>query len=409
MIKENQPLISIIMASYNYSQFIERAIESVLNQTYKNWELLVVDDGSSDNSVEIIKKYSDQYKNIQLYQHKNSQNRGLAETLKLGLKKSKGKYIAFLESDDYWTTEHLSKKIEVINKYPEVKLFYNDVELFGDDNRLNVMNSYIKRCRLLSEKIKEPENISKYFIISTIIPTFSAMMVEKDILKKCDFNSPIVPYLDWWLGAQITFLTKAYYINEKLTHWQIHPQSYIGKTKNQIDRTQEKNSVKSLLNVLRKFDKKRYSYFLAEAIDYKLKIYNNEMLSTQKETLINSIKNKKTYLYGAGKFAQEIVEKFDLSEFNIKGFIDIDKSKKGSLIGKYEVFHKDEISDLNPEIIILTVADPSLIYFDILSYMVNKNIKAHLIPNIFEIQDSYELAATLQDTTPENILKELII
>lgn len=409
MIKQAQPLISIIMASYNYSQFIEKAIESILNQTYKNWELLIIDDGSTDNSIGLIKKYSDNYKNISLYQHKNRQNKGLSKTIQLGLKKSKGNYIAFLESDDFWANECLSKKVEAINKYPEAKLIYNDVELFGDDNRLNTMETYIRRCRAISEKIKEPSHLTKYFIVAPVIATFSAMMVEKNILKKCNFNSPIAPYLDWWLGAQITFLANAYYIDEKLTHWQIHPQSYIGTTKQKTDRVQEKNFLKSVLDILKKLDNKRYSSYLLETYNYKLKTHSTEMFSSQKENLINAIKNKKIYLYGAGRFAQEIVEKSDLSELNILGLIDVDKNKKGSFIGKYEIFHKDEITDLNPEIIILTLEDPNLIYFDMLSYMINNDIKAQVIPNIFEIRNESNFSKDQKNTTLENMLKELII
>lgn len=397
------------MASYNYSQFIEEAINSVLNQTYKNWELLIVDDGSQDNSIEIIKQYSNLYSNISFYTHKNNKNKGLAETVKLALKKSKGKYIAFLESDDYWANEYLDKKIETFNKYPEAKLIYNDIELFGDENRLNIMSSHIKRCRLLSEGIKGPEDVSKYFIIATIIPTFSCMMLEKNLLKKCNFKSPVPQHLDWWIGAQVTFLAKAYYLNQKLTNWRIHPQSYIGRTQQNTDRNQEKNSLKELLGILKKLNPKKYNYFLSQAITYKLKIYNNQMLATQKENLLKSLKNRKIYLYGAGAFAREIVNKFDLSGLNILGFIDINKNKKGSFIGPYKIFHKDEISELKADIIILTVAEPSLIYYDMLSHIMDKNLSINIIPNLFDIQPPQKDYVDIEKLTTEAILANLLI
>lgn len=409
MKKSQKPLISIIMASYNYSQFIEEAINSVLNQTYKNWELLIVDDGSQDNSVEIVKKYSDQYSNIYFYTHKNNENKGLAETVQLALKKSKGKYIAFLESDDYWTNEHLDKKVETFNNYPEAKLVYNDVELFGDKNRLNIMSSHIKRCRLLSEEIKKPEDISKYFIISTIIPTFSCMMLEKNLLKKCNFNPPIPQHLDWWIGAQVTFLAKVYYLNQKLTNWRIHPQSYIGRTQKNTDRNKEKKLLKALLVILKKLNPKKYNYFLSQAITYKLKIYDSQMLSTQKGNLLKSIQNKRIYLYGAGAFAREIINKVDLSDLNILGVIDLDKNKKGSFIGPYEIFHKDEIPGLNADIIVLTVAEPSLIYYDMLSYIMGKNLSINIIPNLFDIHTPQKDYVNTKKLTLETILADLLI
>ena len=82
--------ISVITASYNYAQYIEETISSVLSQSYQDWELVVVDDGSSDGSVEIIESYCKKDSRIKLYQHEGGQNKGLKETLLLGLEHSQG-------------------------------------------------------------------------------------------------------------------------------------------------------------------------------------------------------------------------------------------------------------------------------------------------------------------------------
>ena len=407
MKKTDTPLISIITASYNYANFIEKSIHSVLSQTYSNWELIIVDDGSKDNSVEIIKKYTQTYKNVHLYQHKGSENKGLLETIKLGLKKAKGKYIAFLESDDFWTENHLEKKIEALKAYPQAKIIYNDIEPFGDKNRLGIMSSYINRCRLLSKKALKPTDISKYFIISTIIPTFSCLMVEKKLLNKCDFNSPIAPYLDWWLESQMTFLEEALYIEEKLTHWQIHPESYIGRVRKDIDREKEKTCLQSLLEKLKKLNPKKYNSFILNALAYKLKEYDLEMLASQKENLLTTIKDKRIYLYGAGSFAQEVLADFDFSKLNILGIIDADKNKKGQHIGKYEIFNKDEIEKLNPQVIVLMLAEPNLIYYDFLSFLTEKNLSPMVIPNLFEKHKNFEVLSN--NKTVEQSLTELII
>lgn len=97
---QDSRLISIITASYNYENYIKETIESVLNQTYTNWELIIVDDGSKDNSVEVIKSYCEKDSRIKLFQHEGGVNKGLAETIKLGISKAQGEWIAFLESDD---------------------------------------------------------------------------------------------------------------------------------------------------------------------------------------------------------------------------------------------------------------------------------------------------------------------
>ena len=92
-------LVSIIMPNYNGEKYIEESLNTVLNQTYKNWELLIIDDCSKDRSVELIKeKYND--KRINLIELK--ENKGSSHARNIGLKYSKGKYIAFLDSDDLW-------------------------------------------------------------------------------------------------------------------------------------------------------------------------------------------------------------------------------------------------------------------------------------------------------------------
>ena len=96
----DKPLISIITPSLNSGIFIKEAINSVSAQTYKNWELLIVDGGSTDDTIKIIKKYADQDPRIKLIENLN--DRGTSQARSFGIKKSKGDYLAFIDSDDIW-------------------------------------------------------------------------------------------------------------------------------------------------------------------------------------------------------------------------------------------------------------------------------------------------------------------
>jgi teichuronic acid biosynthesis glycosyltransferase TuaG len=100
-------LVSIITPSYNSAKFIKQCIESVIAQTYTNWEMLIVDDYSADNSLQILKKYND--KRIQLIEL--DKNVGASESRNVAIRKAKGKYIAFLDSDDLWEPQKLEKQI----------------------------------------------------------------------------------------------------------------------------------------------------------------------------------------------------------------------------------------------------------------------------------------------------------
>lgn len=108
-----QDLISIVMPAYNCEKYVEDTIKSVINQTYKNWELIVLDDGSKDNTANIINGLAAQDKRIKFYQ--NEKNQGVSATRNRGIALSRGEWIAFLDSDDMWQDEKLKK--QMILKY----------------------------------------------------------------------------------------------------------------------------------------------------------------------------------------------------------------------------------------------------------------------------------------------------
>jgi len=219
--------ISVITASYNYEQYIGETIESVLNQTYTDWEMIIIDDGSTDGSVEVIKSYNDP--RIRLIE--NKQNKGLKETLLTGIAQASGEWVAFLESDDMWGPDYLEKKIAIAQKYPDIALIFNDCELFGDEERIAKVNFNREANRKWLRKQRFPKNMFYDFYIYNRISTFSCAMCKKEPLEKLDFNTPIECLLDWWLWIQLAQkrgkCNQFYYIDEKLTRWRLHKQSYI--------------------------------------------------------------------------------------------------------------------------------------------------------------------------------------
>lgn len=106
-------LVSIVMPCYNGEQFIEETIKSVINQTYKKWELLVIDDGSKDNSYNLVKKYADHDERIHLIQQKNA---GSAAARNNGIRHSQGQYLALLDSDDVWLPGFLDSQVRFIQQ-----------------------------------------------------------------------------------------------------------------------------------------------------------------------------------------------------------------------------------------------------------------------------------------------------
>ena len=225
--------VSIITASYNYENYIVETIQSVLNQTFKDWELIVVDDGSSDNSVNVIKDFCLKDERIKFFQHENGVNKGLCETIKLGISKATTDWIVFLESDDTITPDYLEKKFNIIEKFPEVDFIYNDVNMFGDKTLIDEYNiGYFDIVRPILNNLSYPTEMLDLFQKlknNNLISTFSVVMIKKSLFENIDFNSPIKPYLDWYLWLQIISKTncKFYYLPDKLTNWRMHKASYI--------------------------------------------------------------------------------------------------------------------------------------------------------------------------------------
>ena len=135
--------VSFVLTSYNYSKYICSAVDSILEQTYSNWELIVVDDGSEDNSVEIIKSYCEKDNRIKLFTHNDNKNKGLCESIKLGISKAGGEWIAFLESDDYIRRDYLEQKIVIANKYKNVNLIFNSCKYFGNEDKVKKISSQL--------------------------------------------------------------------------------------------------------------------------------------------------------------------------------------------------------------------------------------------------------------------------
>ena len=183
---KKEELVSIVVPVYNAEKFLKDTIQTVLEQTYPNWELLLVDDCSNDNSVGIIKEYVKDDKRIRLL--KNEKNSGAALTRNHGIKEAKGTYLCFLDADDLWEKEKLEKQLKFM-KDNCCAFSFTDYE-FADSN--GIPNG---------KKVKVPKTINyKQALKNTTIFT-STVMFDLRKLTKEDITMPNVKSEDtatWW-------------------------------------------------------------------------------------------------------------------------------------------------------------------------------------------------------------------
>lgn len=131
-------LVSIIMPSYNTANYIGESINSVLSQTYENWELIIVDDCSTDYTDEVVKKFLND-KRIKYF--RNNKNSGAAISRNKALREAKGRWIAFLDSDDLWVPEKLEKQINLMekNNHSFSYTFYEEIDEIGNNLNIRVL------------------------------------------------------------------------------------------------------------------------------------------------------------------------------------------------------------------------------------------------------------------------------
>ena len=158
----HSPLVSIILCTYNRAHLVTRAIASVLTQSYRNWELIIIDDGSADGTWQVVMPVVKSDPRITYFYHANT---GLARSRNIGITLASGTYTTFLDSDDEYRENHLSVRIETIKKQPSPALIYRGIEYVGP-----VEKQYAPDAQRPGEKI----HLSKCYASGTFFARTSA-------------------------------------------------------------------------------------------------------------------------------------------------------------------------------------------------------------------------------------------
>lgn len=204
-----EPVVTVLMPVYNGERYLWEAVESVLGQSYKNFEFLIIDDGSTDRSAEIVQSYSDP--RIRLVH--NSNNQGIIATLNKGIELARGKYVARMDSDDISLPSRLKKQVAFLESHPEVGICGSWIRVFGDGRD--------EVWRLPTDHRK----IVCSLLFNSVLPHPSVLMSLK-ILKMHSLNyNPLYvsaeDYAFWIKAAQYTTLAN---IDEVLLWYRLHPQ-----------------------------------------------------------------------------------------------------------------------------------------------------------------------------------------
>jgi len=224
------PKVSVIIPTYQYAHFVGQAVESVLAQTYKNYEIILVDDGSTDNTSEVLSNFGDQ---ISVIYHR--ENRGLSAARNAGIRVSKGKYVAFLDADDVWMPNKLRLQVKLLDQNSDVGLVFSDMTYFG------------KRCgskkRAFQEVSPSSGKVFKDLFVKDFIP-MPTVIVRKICFEKVGlFDESLTSCEDHDMWVRIAKFFKVDYVDAPLAKYRLHERNMSKKREKmliQFIRVQEK-------------------------------------------------------------------------------------------------------------------------------------------------------------------------
>lgn len=340
--------ISVIVPVYNTKEYISTCIESILNQTYNNWQLIIVDDGSTDGSLEICKKYARNDYRIKIIENNHY---GLIHSRKTGLKYADGKYIVFSDSDDWYEINALQIMLEYIREDVDIVVagycdYINDNDIRTNKNKVN---PGIYDREELNELIYDNMMFDIQYNGPRIIQSCCSKMFKKNILEKCyqNVNENIT------LGEDAIITYQALLEANKISVIDSELYFYRRNT-NSMCFTKDLSMFEKIAcfkdNMREIFERYENSHVLIKQLNYYVlhlvwRAVNNNFeisLSPTYHIKEKQLDNKKIVLYGAGMVGKQIFSQLEKKCKIVKW---IDENKKGQLLYDVELSSIDSIKE----------------------------------------------------------------
>ena len=253
---QNDNLVSVVIPVYNSEKYLEECLDSILNQTYENIEVIAIDDGSADSSLDVLKKYSNK---IQVF---SQENHGLASSLNLGISKIKGKWLKWFSPDDVMYPYTIQTLVDEAKKHSDNTILYSNWNIINDtgdilrefqESNYNELSAFEYNVRLL-----DGQQIN---VNTTLIPTH---LFERCKIRELD--DPVTIDYDFFLRSTLLYGTKFHLISKPLAKYRIHTDQlshknisktldYIEEIKNEILIQLDDSLQKKYVNELQLYQK----------------------------------------------------------------------------------------------------------------------------------------------------------
>jgi len=243
---------SIILCTYNGAKFLEKTLNSILNQTYKKFEIIIVDDNSSDNTKSILYQYSE-IKFVKI--HYNLKNYGLGFCRNYAISLSSGDWITFLDQDDLYDKSRLTKIYNLIDQNKKINFFFHDTNYIDETDQ--IVSSHLFKYNLPFPKIDKKISTTLLLKYGSFIDS-EAIAFKRNIFEIVGkFDESFTYLCDYDFFLKVSFIYPFFYSKDKLSSWRIH--------KDQQQKT-NKNQKKERIRLF-------YKYFKNSNTDFKDKMY----------------------------------------------------------------------------------------------------------------------------------------
>jgi len=213
----NNPRVSIGIPSYNHEKYISETIESILNQTFQDFEIIITDDGSSDNSLDVIKSFSDP--RIKLFVF--DENQGACKAVNNCIKNSRGEYFAYVSSDDVWEKDKLEKQVKFLDENPHFPAVFTKVTIIDEDGKEFIDKNHFYFSVFEQENRSRSRWLNHFFYKGNCI-CHPSILIRKDVYNEIGFYNELManlPDFDMWVRLSLKY--DFHIIDEKLTKFRV--------------------------------------------------------------------------------------------------------------------------------------------------------------------------------------------
>jgi glycosyltransferase involved in cell wall biosynthesis len=228
----DKPLVSVITPFFNTPPpFIKEAIESVIAQSYRNWEILLVDDGSAAESADTARRYAEQYREQIVYlEHEKHQNRGASASRNLGIRHARGEYIALLDADDLWFPHKLEQQVAILGRYPSAVMLYGNTEYWysWSGNPTDRGRDFIPTLGVEPDRlIDSPKLLPLFLQGQAAVPCTCSILVRRQVMNRIGGFVGAVPivYDDQVFYAKICLSGAVFVSSACWDRYRQHPNS----------------------------------------------------------------------------------------------------------------------------------------------------------------------------------------